>query len=55
MKDRSILIILGFVIYIAMSAIDKFVFTVPDAVYIPLGILSIILVVIGASKSKKRK
>lgn len=55
MKERSILIILGFAIYIVMSAIDKFVFTVPDAVYISLGILSIVLVVVGAFKSKKRK
>ena len=55
MKERSTLIILGFAIYIVMSAIDKFVFTVPDAVYISLGILSIVLVVVGAFKSKKRK
>ncbi len=55
MKERSFLIILGFVIYIVMSAIDKFVFTVPAAVYISLGIISIVLVIVGAFKSKRRQ
>lgn len=55
MKERSSLIILGFSIYIVMSAVDKFILDIPNAVYIPLGILGIALVVAGAFKKDKRR
>ena len=53
MKNQNIFISLGIVIYIVMSGIDKFVYRLPNMVYIPIVILGIILILIGFLKIKK--
>ena len=55
MKNQNIFISLGIVIYIVMSGIDKFVYRLPNMVYIPIAILGIILILIGFLKIKKRQ
>ena len=52
MKNQNIFISLGIVIYIVMSGIDKFVYRLPNMVYIPIAILGIILILIGFFFSK---
>lgn len=50
MKNQNIFISLGIVIYIVMYGIDKFVYRLPNMVYIPIAILGIILILIGFLK-----
>lgn len=38
MKDKSILISVGIIIYIVMSGIDRFVYHIPNVIYIPVAI-----------------
>lgn len=54
MKDKSILIIMGIIIYIAMSGIDRFVYHIPNAIYIPVAVLGIALILIGFVKNKSK-
>ena len=52
MKDKSILISMGIIIYILMSGIDKFVYHIPNVIYIPVANLGIALILIGFFKDK---
>ena len=52
MKDKNILICVGRIIYIAMSGIDRFVYHIPNIIYIPVAILGIALILIGFFKDK---
>lgn len=52
MKDKSIFTSIGVIIYIVISGIDKFVYSIPNIIYIPLAILGIVLIFIGIFKSK---
>ena len=52
MKDKSILISVGSIIYIVMSGIDRFVYQIPNIIYIPVAILGIALILIGFFKDK---
>ncbi|MCI5911494.1 MAG: hypothetical protein MRZ46_07630 [Oscillospiraceae bacterium] len=54
MKDKSILISMGIIIYIAMSGIDRFVYHIPNAIYIPVAVLGIALILIGFVKNKSK-
>lgn len=54
MKYKSILISMGIIIYIAMSGIDRFVYHIPNAIYIPVAILGIALILIGFVKNKSK-
>ena len=47
MKDKNILISMGIIIYIVMSGIDRFVYHIPNVMYIPVAILGIALILIG--------
>lgn len=49
MKDKNILICVGIIIYIAMSGIDRFVYHIPNIIYIPVAILGIALILIKNS------
>ena len=55
MKDKSILISVGSIIYIVMSGIDRFVYQIPNIIYIPVAILGIALILIGFFKDKSKK
>ena len=52
MKDKSILISVGSIIYIVMSGIDRFVYQIPNIIYIPVAILGIALILVGFFKDK---
>ena len=54
MKDKNILISVGIIIYIAMSGIDRFVYHIPNVIYIPVAILGIALILIGFFKDKTK-
>ena len=53
-KDKTILSSIGILIFFIMTAIDKFYFKIPTFIYIPIGILSIILIIIGFTKDKRK-
>ena len=55
MKDKSILIVAGIVIYIVMSGIDRFVYHIPNGIYIPVAILGIALIFIGFFKDRSKR
>lgn len=48
-------IYIGIIIYIIMSGIDRFVYHIPNVVYIPIAIIGIALILIGFFKDKKDK
>ena len=50
MKDKNILISMGIIINIVMSGIDRFVYHIPNVMYIPVAILGIALILIGFFK-----
>ena len=52
MKDKSILISVG--IIIVMSGIDRFVYHIPNIIYIPIAILGIALILIGFFMDKSK-
>ena len=54
MKDKNILIRVGIIIYIVMSGISRFVYHIPDVIYIPVAILGIALILIGFFKVKSK-
>lgn len=47
MKEKSRFIGVGIAIYIALSGIDRFVYPIPNVIYIPVAILGIALIFIG--------
>ncbi len=55
MNGKSSFIRVGIVIYIVMSGIDRFVYHISNAVYIPVAILGIALIMIGFFKDKNRR
>lgn len=55
MKSNDILKILGFGVYIVTSLINRFVVFIPDAVYIPIAVVSIGLIIAGLVVGKKNK
>lgn len=54
MKDKNILVSIGIIIYILMSGIDRFVYHIPNVVYIPVAVLGIALILIGFFKNKSK-
>ena len=54
MKDKNILISVGIIIYIVMSGVDRFVYHIPNIIYIPTVIIGIALILIGFFKNKSK-
>ena len=54
MRDKNILINVGIAAYIARSGIDRFVYHIPNAIYIPVAIIGIALILIGFFKNKSK-
>lgn len=46
MKDKTILISIGIIVYIAMSGIDRFVYHIANIIYIPAVIIGIVWILI---------
>lgn len=55
MRERNALTSVGIAIYISMSGIDRFIYHIPDMVYIPAAILGIALILIGFFKNKSER
>ena len=51
---KSLLPIIGIIMYIILSIVDKFIIKVPDFIYITIGISSIIIIIIGIVKDRKK-
>ena len=54
MKNKNTLICAGIVLYIAMSGIDRFVYHIPNILYIPLAIAGIVLILMGFFKDRAK-
>lgn len=55
MRERNALTSVGIAIYISMSGIDRFIYHIPDMVYIPAAILGIALILIGFFKNRSER
>lgn len=55
MKKKNRLISLGIIIYIFLSEIDRFVYKIPNYLYIPIAIVGIALILIGFIKDKNEE
>lgn len=53
MKKRNPLIGIGAIFYLILSIIDRFIFKVPNYIYIPIAIIGIILIMVGLFKERK--
>jgi len=54
MKNKSILPTIGIIIYLILSIVDKFIVKIPWYLYIIIGIFSIILIILGIVKERKK-
>ena len=54
MRKRSTFLIVGMIIYIVMSGLDRFVVKIPNPVYIPAVIIGLALVIAGALSRRKK-
>ena len=55
MKERSFIGSLGILLYVILSIIDRFLYKIPDCIYIPLAILGIAIVIVGFVIDKKKR
>lgn len=55
MKEKDWLVSLGIIIYIVLSGVDRFVYKIPDYLYIPFAIIGIVLIIIGIIKDKNKE
>ena len=55
MKERSSIGSIGILLYVVLSLIDRFLYQIPDYIYIPLAILGIVIVIAGFVIDKKEK
>lgn len=53
--EPAILRMIGILMYIILSVVDRFIYQIPDFVYIPLAILGIVLIIIGFIAEMKFK
>ena len=54
MKDKTILSGIGIIIFFILTAIDKFFLSIPDILYITIGLISITLIIIGFLSDKRK-
>ena len=55
MGNESKLISTGVIIYIILNCISRFVIEIPNIIYIPIAILGIIMILVGAFIEKRNK
>ena len=53
MKDKNILIAIGILGYIILSIVDKFIYKLPDVIYVVVALILFILILVGGIKIKK--
>ena len=54
MKNKNVLISIGIIIYILVSGIDRFVYKIPDTIYILVALIGIILILVGFYKDRHK-
>lgn len=52
MKEKSFMISIGILLYVVLSMIDKFLYQIPNYIYIPMMILGIGIIIVGFIKDK---
>lgn len=55
MKKGDLIRGIGLFIYIVISFLDKFCFKIVDYIYIPIALISIVLLIVGFIVNKKEK
>lgn len=46
---------IGILLYVLLSAIDRFFYKIPDYIYIPIMILGVVIIIVGFIIDKKKK
>ncbi len=54
MSNKSKLISVGVIIYIILNSVSRFVIDIPNIIYIPIAILGIIMILVGAFFEKRK-
>ncbi|WDV47815.1 hypothetical protein PV797_09015 [Clostridiaceae bacterium M8S5] len=54
MKDKRTLLIIVIILYIVLSAVDRFVIKLPTIAFIPFAILLVILIIVALIRYKTR-
>ncbi len=54
MKDRSFIGSIGILLYVILSLIDRFIYKIPNYIYIPLAILGIVIIILGFVIDRKK-
>ena len=55
MSKSNIFKIIGLIIYVVLTIIDRFFVNIKDVIYIPIAIVGLILLVVGIVIDKKMK
>ena len=55
MKDRSFISAIGILIYLILSVTDRFIYKIPNYLYIPIAIAAIAVVILGFVIDKMKK
>lgn len=55
MKQWNLLFCTGMVLYILLTILDRFIFSIPDPIYIALALISIGCVGIGGFQSRRKE
>ena len=55
MKDRSFISAIGILIYLVLSVTDRFIYKIPNYLYIPIAITTIAVVILGFVIDKMKK
>ena len=54
MKERSFIGSIGILLYVILSLIDRFIYKIPNYIYIPLAILGIVIIILGFVIDRKK-
>lgn len=54
MKERSFIGSIGILLYVILSFIDRFIYKIPNTIYIPLSILGIVIIILGFVIDRKK-
>ena len=55
MRKGDLLRIIGILIYVVLTIIDRFCFNIVDYIYIPIALIGIIFIIVGIIINKKSK
>lgn len=54
-KGQSLFVSIGLAIYVILTGIDRFIHKLPDALYITVALVGIVLILIGFVQSRRKK